>query len=149
MLLTNLFLHKKLCTDRPNHDLSYVIGENFCLEDAESFPDGVTVKCPLANIPVPSPEYTITIKRVANDGNEEMFLGRILISNNGRISERRFEEVHLHSQILSSLFDNDTDKFKVNITCQVYNLFGTDNMTTFIRICSELIMILYTHAVLK
>lgn len=96
------------------------------------------MNCSLANSPVPSPRYIITINKIATDGTEEM-----LQSKYGIVTEIFVAEVFLDSNILFPLFDNDTKI--VNITCQVYNSYGSDNMTSLIRTCSKFLDIDYYY----
>ena len=94
---------------------------SFCLEDVNTVPNGVTIKCPIANSPFPSPQFTMTTSRIfVNRSAQE------LLSNP---SHRTL----LNDSKLLLLFEEETNF--INITCAVFNDFGIDRATTMIRIC--------------
>ena len=118
-------------TDRPNHNLIYPIGVNFCIESEESFQCGVTIQCALKNDPRPRPNFTITTTRVTNNGTKDL-LNREIRNN----VDQKTHQIVLEHTVLSLLFERDTAL--VNITCGVNNLYGNDTMTTSIQVCGEL-----------
>lgn len=61
-------------TERPNHNLVYPVGANFCIESEESFQYGVTIQCTLKNDPRPHPNFTIIATRVTNNDTEDLLI---------------------------------------------------------------------------
>ena len=114
-------------TVRPNHNLSYAIGTDFCLEDTYiyAFQHDVYVHCQLANDPLSLPQFnmSLTATRIANDGTRHL------------LSRQTAADLVLNRTTLAILLDNDT--VAVSITCRVDNSFGMDEMITSIRVCGE------------
>ena len=111
------------CTARPNNDLSYIIGQNFCLEDETSFPNGISVHCPLKYKPFPEATFAITATQVLNNGSRQ------------ELTKMTKNYLFLDREDLSPLFDDVTQH--VNVTCRVYNSVGDDTNSTIIRRCSK------------
>lgn len=124
LLLLMYLLFMIIIVVRPNINLSYAIGTDFCLEDADSLPNGIFVHCPITNAAIPHPHFLMTVIRAAADGTEIEQL----------LSEQ-MDHLSLDRTTLSALFDNDTTFVK--ITCNVSNIFGSDNRTTTIRVCGK------------
>ena len=122
------FLYYTTVTVRPNHNLRYAIGTDFCLEDTDTFQHDIDVyvHCPLANDPLPPPQFNMTATRIANDGTRHLLSGETA-------------DLVLNRATLAILLENDT--VAVNITCRVDNSFGMDEMTTSIRVCGESVCI--------
>ena len=119
-------------TDRPNHNLVYPIGVNFCLESEESFQNGVTIQCTLKNDPQPPPNFSITATRVTNNGTEDVLPIRQMRNN----LDQKTSQIFVARTVLSLLFESVTAV--VNITCRVNNSYGSKEMTTSIKVCGEL-----------
>ena len=115
---------------RPNKDLEYTIGTNFCLEDSplnRMMMDQIwVVSChQLANKPVPMPNYTMTIEVVKNEIAVEI----------SSPMNRNLTFYGLNST-LNLLFQQDTTAIRV--TCIVSNDFGSDNASSLIEPCGNI-----------
>ena len=121
MCATFITLEIATVTVRPNHDLSYAIGTDFCLEHVESFQGGINVHCHLSNVPVPAPTFNMTVATIGEDGTIKLL-------------SRKSEILFLNKTMLKTLFNNDS---MVNVSCMVSNSFGSDILTTLIRVCGE------------
>ena len=105
--------------------MSYAIGTDFCLEHTESFQGGINIHCHLSNTPVPSPTFKIIAVRIGDNSSVTLLSGK-----------RGY--LFLNKTVLETLFDNDT--IVVNVTCKASNSFGSDELTTSIRVCGEYIV---------
>ena len=103
--------------ERPNHDLLYTVGTDFCLEDMDTVLPIMTMECSLGNDPDPLPEFSFTVER--------------MLSNNSQMSNDGI--LQLNRATLLSLFNMDT--MFITVTCTVSNLFGSTNSTTVITVC--------------
>lgn len=130
LLLVTVFYEYNHCFDhtanfihtvRPNHNLSYSIGTDFCLEHMESFQGGVFIYCQLSNSPFPAPKFNMIATRIGEDSSVELL-------------NRMKGNIFLNKTILKPLFENET---VVNVSCRVSNSFGSDEMTTLIKACGE------------
>ena len=110
---------------RPNHNLTYSIGADFCLENEDSFEDGVTIYCQVANEPYPPPQFTLTALTRNINGIRQLPI----------MSEETHNRsiIFLNQTTLFSLFENDT--MVIDVTCTVNNSYGSNNMSTSIRHC--------------
>jgi hypothetical protein len=116
-------------TVRPNHDLSYTIGTNFCLE-LES-PLNImmnsfwVVSCrQLANQPIPPPTFLLTIEIVKTEMETELLM----------TTDQNLTFYNLNSTI-NTLLERNTSAIRV--TCNVSNNFGSDNASTMIEPCGK------------
>ena len=110
-------------TGLPNHNLTYNIGSEICLES----PDNVlTVFCQLSNEPIPAPlfEVTVTVVAITDDHSQPP---SIFLSD-------RSLDISLNSTLLSEIFSSNST---INILCHVSNPLGGDNETTLIRACGR------------
>ena len=109
--------------ERPNHNLSYTVGTNFCLEDMDSVLPSMSMECLVGNEPDPLPEFFFTVERM-------------LVSNSTKMLQRQMSNesiLLLHETVVLSLFNEDT--VSISVTCTAYNGFGNDSDTTIITIC--------------
>ena len=130
---------------RPNRDLNYTIGTNFCLEDPVlnmminqmqlMMNLRWTVSCQLANQPIPIPKFTMTIAVVRNGIEME-----IPMSVN-----QSWTSYDVNSTAYS-LFQPDTTTIKV--TCVVSNTFGSDNASTLIERCGNALVVGMTKCII-
>ena len=110
--------------ERPNHNLSYSVGTNFCLEDMDSLLPNIALECSLSNEPDPLPRFNFTVERtLLNSSSMEML--QMQTSNDSVLQ--------LNETTLLSLFSADTES--ITVTCVVYNTFGNFNDSTSIIIC--------------
>ena len=108
--------------ERPNHDLLYTVGTDFCLEDMDTVLPIMTMECSLGNDPDPLPEFSFTVER--------------MLSNNSEVLHSQISNDHilqLKGTTLLSLFNMDT--MFITVTCNVSNLFGSNDNTTVITVC--------------
>ena len=97
----------------------------FCLEGNDTIPpDGATINCTLEETPVPPPKFNMTVTKVFSN-NSERLLDPPSVNSSLSISASQ----------LSVLFEDGIDILR--IVCYVSNTFGSDNMTTDIRICGR------------
>ena len=87
--------------------------------------NGVMVHCPVANNPFPPPNFNITTARI------------FLNSSVSLLFDQPMENILINDSILLLLFEEDT-KF-LNVTCKVFNRFGSDTASTIIQVCGMLI----------
>ena len=105
----------------------YTIGVDFCLEDTNTLPqNGVMIQCPVANNPSPPPQFSIITARI------------FLNSSVNLLFSPPMDIIHLNNSILLLLFEEEA-KSVLNITCRVFNRFGSDTATTIIRACGMLV----------
>ena len=119
--------HSILCTcahiDRPNHDLIYPIGVDFCLESNHSFPNNVTVQCRLdTRSRLTLLEISVTSLSVIKENMEVVSRGL---------------EITLTQDDLSVLFEQDNAQ--VTVTCRARNdrQLVEDMRLTTIRVCGK------------
>ena len=107
-----------------NRQFIHSIGRNFCVEGNDTIPqDGATINCTLKEIPVPPPQFNMSMTRVfSNDTIQRP-----------PIQQSETEILSISASQLSLLFEEET--LILRITCNVSNLFGSDSMTTDIRVC--------------
>ena len=115
---------------KPNHELQYNIGTNFCLEDPTSYFQSVVI-CLLTREPQPPPEFRWTLA-----------LNNTLLYLNS-------EDNIMYHYSLSVYQDNDTltlsgtvidgldDNLSLDITCVVNNTYGSDDESTSISLCGK------------
>ena len=110
--------------ERPNHSLSYSIGTDFCLEDADSLLPNITLECSLANEPDPPPKFDFIVRRTLfNSSSTETLQMRMSPDS----------VLKLNETVLQSLFSADTGSITIN--CVVDNIFGILHVATSITIC--------------
>ena len=116
-----------MCIGHPNHNLTYSIGADFCLESEDSFEDGVTVYCQVANEPYPPPQITLTVLSQKSNGVRQLAI----------VSEETHDRsiIFLDRTVLFSLFENDT--MPIDVICTANNSYGSSSMSTSIRHCGE------------
>ena len=117
-------------TVRPNHDLKYAIGTNFCLETQSPLNTMLSqywvVLCQLSNQPIPPPIFMMTIEVVKTEIEIELSMP---VDIN---PELVFYDLN---STINSLLEQDTSAIRV--TCIVSNDFGSDNATTMIKPCGN------------
>ena len=117
---------------KPNHELQYNVGSNFCVENPMSSKFNSTIICQLVEEALPSPGFLWN----ANLNGTEFNL--------------TFSS--------SFYYDNDTlrlvgpiklDNFStLDIVCHVSNIFGNDTATTSISLCSTSMIIILCYSVI-
>ena len=122
-LYNNVFKFNTIA-ERPNHNLSYTVGIDFCLEDMGSVLPNMIMECSLGNEPDPPPEFTFTVERVLSNSTEMLQIMRQM-SNDSILQ--------LNETTVLSLFNVDTKS--IIVTCVVSNTFGSAYTNTTITIC--------------
>ncbi len=107
------------CTVKPNHELQYNAGIDFCVEDPKEFHS--TITCELEEVPIPLPEY---IWNVTLNGIE-------LSSDNVW-----YENGTLNLTGPITTLDNTSI---IYVICDVSNTFGDDIANTSISLCGKFI----------
>ena len=115
---------------KPNHNLQYDIGTDFCIEDPVNTSFHLTINCPLTQEPLPLPEFWWIINLNGRDLSYEeivsfglsVYPGYGTFSLNGTVNTE---------------FD---DASMINITCEISNDFGNDTERTSIGLCSKLFL---------
>ena len=128
LLVTSMYNNvNTIIVGRPNHNLYYTVGIDFCLEDMGSVLPNMIMECSLGNKPDPPPEFAFTVERnllpSSTDSATEML--QMQMSNDSILQ--------LNETTVLSLFNVDT-KFII-VTCVVSNTFGSANTSTTITIC--------------
>ena len=116
--------------DKPNHNLHYEIGIDFCLEDPSDTTILLRINCPLEREPLPEAIYEWT-----------MILNETEVSL--KASNLQSLGVHIFSDSNQSIEVNTTvalrDYTTITIKCTVENSFGNDTETTTFSVCSTYI----------
>ena len=111
------------CAEKPNHNLMYRVGPDFCIEDPTNTPFQVLITCPLANKPQPPPEFQWTI--LYNDSELDL---------NDLPSLQVFTESDMLN--LSGVVELG-ENVMLTIACTVENEYGSDEEITLISLCGE------------
>ena len=119
----------QLSTDRPNHNLSYTVGNDFCLEDVDSLlpSTSITLECLLGNEPDPLPEFTFLIAR----SHPRVF------NSSEDLAMRTSNDSILQLSAMEIQFLFIDTLYIATVSCMASNSFGSDNETTFIFICGK------------
>ena len=113
--------------EKPNHNLTYPAGADFCLEDPVNSPFQITITCPLANEPQPPPEFHWSIYSYYNETELDLdALSSLQVSNDSS------DTLNLRGTV--GLDGEST----LSISCNVDNLYGNDTETTLISLCGEI-----------
>ena len=116
-----------LCAEKPNHNLMYSIGSNFCIEDPMNSPFQVTIACPLENEPQPPPEFHWSI---LYDDTELDLDDSMMTSIHGLNVVNRSDMLILKGIIGLKLNT-------LSLGCVVDNQYGNDIENTSISVCGE------------
>ena len=108
-------------TGLPNHNLTYNIGSEICLESPNNV---LTVFCRLSNEPIPAPLFEITIVAITDGHSEPQFA----------FLDDRSLDLSLTSVLLGQIFNSSS---VINITCHIFNTLGSDSETTLVRACGR------------
>ena len=117
-------------TVKPNHNLQYDIGTDFCIEDPVNTSFYLTINCPLTQEPLPSPEFQWNATLNGKDRSYEEILSTFGLSTMSYIENGTFSL----SGTLNTEFDHAS---MINVTCKVSNDFGSDIERTSISLCSK------------
>ena len=117
-------------TDKPNHNLHYEIGTDFCLENPSNTNVLLRIDCPLEREPLPEPIYKWTM--ILNETEVTL-----------KASNLQSLGVHMFSEGSQNI-DLDTaialrNYTTITVKCTVENSFGNDTETTTFGICGMLI----------
>ena len=134
---------KILYIERPNHNLSYTVGTNFCLERVDSFLPSITfsLECPLKNeqelnSSSLNPDFSFIVETSSSTPLKVNVSGSILEtpimfgSSNGILS---LSDLSISFLNLLEVFYNDS--MTIAITCVAFNNFGSDTAITLISVC--------------
>ena len=115
----------------PNHNLTYNIGINFCLEDLVDSELHLSIFCPLEDTPVPPPNFKWTVMQ----------------NTSGHVTPLNLHSNQLQEELLminGTLLELGTDT-DIIVTCTVNNTVDSDSSTTVIRLCSKLLCIQFSE----
>ena len=137
--MSNLFCFCYYNTVRPNRDLKYTIGTNFCLETQSPMNTMMSqiwkVSCQLANKPTPPPIFMTTIEVV------NIFMmtidSEVVKNNSGIETELSMPKLAFYDLNSTINFLSKQDTSAIRVTCIVSNDFGSDNATTMIEPCGN------------
>ena len=110
-----------LITVKPNHELRYNIGTDFCVEDPMSMGFYSSITCELIEIALPPPEF---LWNITLNGTEV---------NSSNIYNPENSTITLIGPI--KLYNDST----LDVICDVSNEFGSDSAMTSINLCSKFI----------
>ena len=107
-----------IITVKPNHELLYNIGTDYCVEDPMSTVFYSSITCELIQTALPQPEF---LWNVTLNGTE-------LSSSN----------VYCENDTLTLIGPIKLDNTStLDVTCDVSNIFGSDSAITSISLCSR------------
>ena len=109
---------------KPNHNLQYDIGTDFCIEDPVSTSFHLTINCPLIQEPQPLPDFQWN---VTLNGTEILLDDQELsvLTENGSLT--------LNGTVNIGFDQTST----LDVTCEVSNIFGNDTVNTSISLCRK------------
>ena len=112
-----------IITVKPNHELQYNIGTDFCVEDPMSSKFHSIITCQLERDALPTPE----------------FLWNIIV--NGTEFNLTFERGFYYENdslwLIGPMELDLTSILSLDIECYVSNIFGNDTATTSISLCGK------------
>ena len=121
----NILIYLNLLTAKPNHNLQYNIGTDFCIEAPVNTTFQSTINCPLTQKPQLEPyfQWTVTLNGTNLSYEEITSFGLSVYANNGTFN-------------LNGTISIDQTSTLV-VTCEVSNIFGNDTETTSISLCGK------------
>ena len=108
-----------IATDRPNSELQYPIGANFCLEESEEY--YFSISCSLQYHVNPAPRFQFYLTQNSTQLDENYTVN--VISETSRVLTVN------RSYLLSE---------SIEIICSVSNIHGNDSVMTSVRICGKI-----------
>ena len=130
--ISNVYKHyvTTVCADKPNHNLYYDIGTDFCLENPSNTNILLRIYCPLERAPLPDPIFKWTMILNETEMNVEA-------SNLQGLGVHMFSEGNGNID-LNAIIGNYTT---ITVKCTVENPFGNDTETTIISVCGMLVIL--------
>ena len=108
-----------IATDRPNSELQYPIGANFCLEESEEY--YFSISCSLQYHVNPAPRFQFYLTQNSTQLDENYTVNVISETSHVLTVNRSF--------LLSE---------SIEIICSVSNIHGNDSVMTSVRICGKI-----------
>ena len=105
---------------KPNHELQYNIGTDFCVEDPMSSKFHSIITCQLEEDALPTPEFLWNITFNGTEFNITF--------------ERSFYYIR---RLIGPIKLDITSTLSLDIECFVSNMFGNDTATTSISLCGK------------
>ena len=115
-----------IITVKPNHELQYNIGTDFCVEDPMSLKSIIT--CQLEEDVLPTPEFLWNITVNGTDSE---------VNFNLLTFERDFYYENDSLRLVGPINLDLTSTLSLDIECYVSNMFGNDTATTSISLCGK------------
>ena len=112
--------------EKPNHNLYYQIGTDFCLENPSNTTIPLQVDCPLEREPLPAPTYEWIM--ILNE--TEVILEATNLQSLG-VHPFHEDKRSIHLNATVALRNYTT----INLECMVKNFYGNDTETTSISVC--------------
>ena len=115
---------------KPNHELQYNVGIDFCLEDPTSYFQ-LMIICLLTQESQPPPEFRWTlilhnaILYLNSEDNIMYHYGLSVYQDNDTLT------------LNGTLTDGSDDNLSLDITCGVSNIYGYDSESTSISLCGK------------
>ena len=124
LILINIILCQAV---KPNHNLHYNIGTDFCIEDPVNTSFHLTINCPLTQVPQPLPDFqwNVTLNGIDLCCEELTSFGLSAYTEN---------DTFTLNGTVSIGFDQMST---LDIICEVSNIFGNDTANTSISLCSK------------
>ena len=107
---------------KPNYELQYSIGTDFCVEDPMNTGFSSIITCELVETAIPPPEF---LWNITLNGTE---------LSSGNISLNIYPENDTLTLNGSIKLDST---MTLDVICDVLNIFGSDSATTSISLCSK------------
>ena len=113
---------------KPNHELQYNIGTDFCVEDPMSSNFHSIITCQLERDALPIPEFLWNINENGTDSEVNFDLLTF---------KRDFYYENDSLRLIGPIRLDLTSTLSLNIECYVSNMFGNDTATTSISLCGK------------
>ena len=118
---------------KPNHELQYNVGTDFCVEDPMSDRFNSTIICQLVEDALPPPEF---LWNITKNGTE--FINLTFSSN--------FYHDNDTLRLVGPIkLDNSST---LDIVCHVSNIFGNDTAITSISLCSKSMIVKLCYSII-
>ena len=124
-----------IITVKPNHELQYNIGTDFCVEDPMSSKFHSIITCQLEGDALPTPEFLWNV--TVNGTDSEVKFNLLSF-------ERDFYYENDSLRFVGPINFDLTSTLSLDIECYVSNMFGNDTATTSISLCGKACITLST-----
>ena len=112
-----------IITVKPNHELQYNIGTDFCVEDPMSSKFHSIITCQLEEDALPKPEF---LWNITFNGTEFDIT-----------FDRKFYHKDDSRRLIGPIKLDLTSTLNLDVECFVSNMFGNDTATTSVSLCGK------------